>query len=113
LGNETGAEAALEYAGEAAISAVNLAEVVAKLSERGFESITIQSMLGNLGLEVIPFDEPLAVQSGLLRSSTRHLGLSLGDRACLALAQHLGLPCLTADLACKDLRVGFEIRTLR
>lgn len=69
---------------------MNLAEVVAKLDERNFDPLIIQQMLSALGMEVIPFDEPLAIQSGLLRSETRANGLSLGDRACLSLAQNLG-----------------------
>ncbi|MGE0599827.1 MAG: type II toxin-antitoxin system VapC family toxin [Dehalococcoidia bacterium] len=113
LGGEIEPDAFEHSEGEAAISAVNLAEVVAKLDERSFDPIAIQQMLSAFGMEVFPFDEPLAVQSGLLRSRTRRSGLSLGDRACLALAQHLGVPAATTDRAWQTLDTPVEIRLLR
>lgn len=49
----------------------------------------------------------------MLRPQTRGFGLSLGDRACLALARQANLPALTADQAWVELRIGVEIRALR
>jgi PIN domain nuclease of toxin-antitoxin system len=95
------------------MSSVNLAEVTSKLTDRNFTALELQSMLVGPALQVFPFDEPQAIQAGLLRAATRHRGLSLGDRACLALARHLRLPVVTSDGAWKDLDVGVEVFLIR
>lgn len=97
----------------AAMSTVNLAEVVARLADRGMTASDIHDALDNLGFEPMPYDSDLAYAAGLLRPTTRAYGLSLGDRACLALAQRLRVPVLTSDQAWRDLRIGVEIRVLR
>lgn len=81
------------------MSAVNYSEVVAKLDEAGMPAEEIRAALEPLELNVVSFDRGLAYRAGGLRSATRRLGLSLGDRACLALAQSDGLPALTAERA--------------
>lgn len=81
----------------ASISAVNLAEVYAKVVERGLSAEEIGVRLKSLGLKVIPFHEDDALQSAAIYPKARVLGLSLGDRACLALALRFRLPVLTAD----------------
>ena len=48
-----------------------------------------------------------------LRSVTRHAGLSLGDRACLALGDRLGCPVVTADRVWASLDVGVAIVVIR
>jgi len=83
---EPGAEPILEILPGAVIGAVNLAEVVAKLQERGVPDAEIDRNIAELDLPVIPFDAGQAMSAGKLRTRTRGLGLSLGDRACLALA---------------------------
>jgi PIN domain nuclease of toxin-antitoxin system len=65
------------------------------------------------GIEVVAFDSDQAQRTGELIVLTRSHGLSLGDRACLALAQSRGIPALTADRAWLGLDVGVEIRSLR
>ena len=103
LANEPGADTVRETLPGALLSAVNLAEIVAKLSERGMPPAEAASLVDAIGIEVIEFDAPQAVQSGALRPSTRSAGLSLGDRACLALADARGLTALTADTAWSQL----------
>lgn len=85
-------------AGRAQFSSVNYQEVVAKLVDRGVSEDAIPSAL-QLPFELVDFDEELALAAGLLRAETRQLGLSAGDRACLALAQRAGITALTADPA--------------
>jgi len=80
------------------LSTVNYQEVVAKLLDRGMTGAAIGSAL-QLPFELVDFDEEQALTAGLLRATTRALGLSAGDRACLALAQVRKLPALTADRA--------------
>jgi PIN domain nuclease of toxin-antitoxin system len=58
-------------------------------------------------------DEELAVATGLLRAATRAGGLSLGDRACLALAKQRGAVAMTTDRAWAGLRIGVEVRVVR
>jgi len=98
---------------DGAVSAVNLSEVVAKLSERGVPEKEIRTALDGLGLDVVPFDETTAYRAGLLRRATRSLGLSLGDRACLALALQLAVPVFTTDRSWKTLRIGVKVRAIR
>ena len=113
LREEPGSAAVEAVLDHAAISAVNLSEVQAKLVERGTASELAWSSLVDLDLEVVDFDASQARVAGDLRSLTYAQGLSLGDRACLALAQALGLPAMTADRAWAGLEVGIEIRTVR
>ena len=91
------------------IGAVNLAEVVTKLTDLQYSQIDITRSLNSLTFEVLDFNAELARATGSLRAPTRHLGLSLGDRACLALALSLGLPVLTADRNWANVDVGVEV----
>lgn len=81
----------------AAISAVNLAEVFSKMLDKGTPKELIETSVGMLGLEVVELNAQSAAQTAWLRSSTKQLGLSLGDRACLALAIARQAVVLTAD----------------
>lgn len=105
LQDEPGAEvveAALDDG--ACVSAANWAEVLSKLAELDqdpdevAERFTQEGVLGE-GLVVYPLDEAQARRVARLRPTTRSTGLSLADRACLALATSLDLPALTADRA--------------
>lgn len=97
----------------ASISAVNLSEVVAKLVEYGMPIADVRTALDSLSLDVQVFDVDLAYAGGLLRPSTRAAGLSLGDRACLALAERLSCPALTADRAWRNLPVAVPVEIIR
>jgi PIN domain nuclease of toxin-antitoxin system len=95
------------------ISSVNLAEVGSRLTDLGAEQHQIRAFVADTPLEIAPFDAELAFASAALRTQTKPHGLSLGDRACLALAQRRGMPVLTADSAWTRLRVGVEIELIR
>jgi PIN domain nuclease of toxin-antitoxin system len=69
--------------------------------------------LGQLDLDITPLDHLLAARVGTLRQGTRESGLSLGDRACLALAEQLGVPAVTADRAWASLDLGVEVVLIR
>ena len=84
---------------DASISTVNLAEVVAHYARNGATEDEIREILDPLPLDRIDFDTDLAVACGLMPPATRAAGLSLGDRACLALAKQLGVRAVTADRA--------------
>lgn len=96
---EPGADRVKAVLPGALISTVNFAEVVSKLCERGMPATEARLAIEAIGLEPIDFDLNQACAAGDLRMSTRRGGLSLGDRACLALARLRGLPAMTADAA--------------
>lgn len=98
---------------QALICAVNYSEVIGRLVYHGTPESEAISAIEELGLTVVAFDKPLAVLAGALTSRTFALGLSLGDRACLALSQQTGLPALTADKAWGKLRFQPKIRVIR
>lgn len=112
--DEPGAERTLSWlarpGGE--VSAVNWSEVATKLVERGLKPARVTTELGAFGLDVIPLDETLAIAAAALRPATRGLGLSLGDRCCLALGQLRKARIITADTAWLQLP-GFEIVSVR
>jgi PIN domain nuclease of toxin-antitoxin system len=98
--DEVGAEVVERaLAEEAAIGAVNLAEVLSKLADAGEDPAAAFDGISVLPIEVVPFDEDLAIESARLRPITSSFGLSLGDRACLALGRRLARRVLTADAA--------------
>jgi PIN domain nuclease of toxin-antitoxin system len=94
-------------------SAVNLAEVQTKLVSRGWTSEQAWEDATSPVREVVPFDEHQARIAGDLVMQTRQMGLSLGDRACLALGIALNLPVYTAERAWKKLKLGVRIYVIR
>ena len=113
LNAEPGAAVVAGAVSEAAISAVNLSEVVAKLIEGGMPAQAVRESLQQLELDVISFDSHQAYEAGMLRMSTRSLGRSFGDRACLGLARQNGVPVLTTDRNWSRLDAGIEVRLAR
>lgn len=114
LGRERGYEQVRSTLADGAVmSAVNVAEVYVKLAAAGVSPDDVAPRLSVLGLEVFPFAEEDALASARLYPATRGLGLSLGDRACLSLAERLKLPVLTADRVWEKLGIGMEVRLLR
>jgi PIN domain nuclease of toxin-antitoxin system len=113
LQGEMGGDLVAGYMPEAFLSAVNLAEVAQKLVNDGATDQGVRDTLADLPCDVVDFDRPMAMRVGILRRTTRERGLSLGDRACLALAERLGLPVLTADRAWADLDLGIEVVLIR
>jgi len=110
---EPGAERIEAHLDTGCISAVNLAEIVGKLQDRGLGDNEIDELIALLDLDTRILDKEGAVFMGKLRQSTKVAGLSLGDRACLALAHSLGATAITMDRAWKDLEIGVAIEVAR
>ena len=115
LFKERGAEVVRAHLRTGVIGAANLAEVLAKLSDHGMPADQAARAVAILGLEVVPMTEAQAQRSAELRPATRAAGLSLGDRACLALAAELSAPALTADRGWDALAaaVGVAVQVIR
>jgi ribonuclease VapC len=96
---------------EAMMSVVNVAETLTRLVRDGRDAEAMAARLATVGISFEPFDRAQVVVAAKLEPSTRHLGLSLGDRACLAIARDL--PVLTADRAWAKLDIGVEVRLIR
>jgi PIN domain nuclease of toxin-antitoxin system len=113
LNAEQGAAFVQNLLPDAVISTVNLAEVVTRLSAVGMPEIAIRETLSILGLQLIAFDGEQAFQAGFIYSVGKAFGLSLGDRACLALARATTAVAVTADRGWKGLESGIEIQLIR
>jgi PIN domain nuclease of toxin-antitoxin system len=114
LHNETGADRVEEaLLNKAVISTVNWTEVIQKAIAKNISIDGLDNELEELGLSFISFESQQARVAGSLWQQTKTLGLSLGDRACLALAIHLDLPVLTADKIWQQLDIGISIQLIR
>ncbi len=113
VNGEPGAEIVGRLIGDSLISTVNLAEVVTKLVERSGSLELAREALAIVDLDVVDFDRNLAEYAGGLVASTKRKGLSLGDRACLALAARERIPAVTGDRSWQAIDLGIEVRVFR
>ncbi len=113
INQEPGSDRVAEVLQKSIMSAVNLSEVAAVLSGITIGEADIRMMLRELVAKVIPYDAEQAYTSAFLRKATKNLGLSLGDRACLALGRIKNLPVITADKIWQTLDCGVEIKLIR
>jgi ribonuclease VapC len=110
---EPGGREVRQYMSGAKWSAVNYAEVLTRLAELSGSLEDTRSRIDQLELELVPFDAEQAALTASLPSATRKHGLSLADRACLALATSSRLPVITADRSWSGLDLGIEIIQIR
>jgi ribonuclease VapC len=97
----------------AVISAANYAEVWTKVHDLALTHAPRTREVFNLLSRIEPFTESQALMAADLRSVTRSAGLSLGDRACLALALEIGADVYTADRQWSNIRIGCDIHLIR
>jgi ribonuclease VapC len=95
------------------LSAVNLCEAHTRLLRDGLAEDEAWKLLVDLKLTIVPFEATDAFRAGQLYKRTAVLGLSLGDRACLALAANRNATVWTADRVWKKLKVGIAIELIR
>ena len=113
LHEEPGAELVQQRLGSALVSTVNWSEVLQKSIQRGAEVTGMRADLAELGISFEAFTTPQAELAAQLWSTTRSCGLSLGDRACIALGIERRLPVLTTDRIWADLGLDADIVVVR
>jgi PIN domain nuclease of toxin-antitoxin system len=119
LRGEAGADLVAEaLAAGARMSAVNWAEVLSKVADSGKDPDRFSKLMRDQGilggaLTIQPYEIGHARLTALMQEDTRRCGLSLGDKACLALGKATGNPILTADKVWQELKLGLEIRLIR
>ena len=113
LHEEPGAELVEQALDGALVSAVNWSEVVQKSLKRQTDVSWMREGFTEVGVVFEPFTPAQAELAARLWDKTRRYGLSLADRACLALAMERKAPVLTADRAWSDLDLDIEIKLVR
>lgn len=113
LNNEPGAQRVKDILPESVIGAVNVCETVGKLTNGGMSLDDARTSIELINLEIVPFDTELAYKAGALIVETKKLGLSLGDRACLALGLTLNKPVVTAEHVWSKLRIDVTVEVIR
>jgi ribonuclease VapC len=98
---------------DSCIGAVNYCEVLGKLIDAGLPENEARESVELLNVEVINFDPELALLAAALRPMTKTIGLSLGDRSCLALAKARSNTAVTAESAWAKLKIGVNIELVR
>lgn len=113
LAGEPGADEVEALLDGAIMSAVNLAEVLQESEQHGIETEGLEFDLEALGLELSPFDVLQARAATGIWARAPRAGLSLGDRACLALADAIGGTAVTTDRRWSRTKHGVPVRVLR
>ena len=113
LNNEPGAQRVEDILGTSVIGAVNVCEAVGKLTGAGMSIGDARMSIELLNLEIVPFDTDLAYKAGALLVQTRKLGLSLGDRACLALGLAQNRTVVTAEQLWSRLKIDVAVEIIR
>lgn len=114
LRGEPGADRVAARVGQAAMSTVNLQELVKALILRGLTQPVIEEMVQELRLDLHAHDREAAFAAALLTEPTRRHGSGLGDRTCMALAMKLCVPVLTTDRAWVEVRIpGLSVEVVR
>jgi len=113
LFRERGHERVGEVIETACLSAVNLSEVIGRFVRDGHDARAVLQRLTSTTIEIVPFTTADAALAASLVLQTRALGLSLGDRACLALALARRIPAVTADRTWARLHIGIDIQVVR
>lgn len=113
LQNEAGATIVVRTLPTALISAANLSEVIAKLVQKGVPEKQATGAVRAFDLQVLPVNEAVAIAAGELAKEGKSLGLSLGDRICLATGRIENLPILTTDQQWLALPKIYQVITIR
>jgi ribonuclease VapC len=110
---ELGGERVADLVPQSCMSTVNLAEVLGRLARDGRALDEPLDQIEQMGIAWIAFDREISIEAAALLPTTAPLGLSLGDRACLALAKLRNLPAVTADRAWTRLNLDITVEVIR
>jgi PIN domain nuclease of toxin-antitoxin system len=110
---EPGAEIANANVANAMVSSVNLAEIFSRAEDKGIPMGKTERFLMGKEVQFVDFDTDLARVVGTLRTKTRSRGLSLGDRACIALALRERATIMTADRVWAELDLPCKVELIR
>jgi ribonuclease VapC len=113
LFHEKGYERVAAVIDDSCVSAVNFSEVLGRFIRDGHDPAVVLNRIAISKIEVVPFDAAEAALTASLLPDTQPFGLSLGDRACLALAIARGIGVMTADHPWLDLDLPVEITCIR
>ena len=113
LQEEPGYELGKKHLKQSLLSVVNYAELTSRLARNNAPDSAIQRAVRPFEKYITPVDRDTAFLAGTLAGSTRHLGLSLGDRTCLALGLMRDLPVMTADTIWAELDLPIDIILIR
>lgn len=113
LNEEAGNELVEDAIGDCSISAVNYCEAIGKLIDAGVPEAEARHTVDLLNIEIVDLDANLAFQAALLRPVSRRLGLSLGDRCCLALGISRKATILTSERSWSKLKIGAKVDVIR
>lgn len=113
LNQEPGKDRVEQVLPDSVVGAVNYCEAVGKLIDAGVPENEARNSVGLLNIEIIDFDENLAFLAASIRPSTRKLGLSLGDRSCLALGLARRATVVTTERNWSKLELGVKVEVIR
>jgi PIN domain nuclease of toxin-antitoxin system len=113
LNSEPGADVVAAFLHDAIISAVNYSEVLKKTIERNGSPEQVAHIIRDLAVAIIPFDAAQAAATAALFPEAKPFGLSLADRACLALGLQRRATVLTADSKWKLVKVSVKVKLIR
>ena len=113
LREEAGASQVADLLPDAAMSSVNLAEVLVVLDRNGVPPADAKRAVDALALDFIPADDATAHAAAGIAAASRRRGLSLGDCFCLATAELAGRPAVTADRTWATIRTGVKVIVVR
>lgn len=114
LDKEPGSEEITRFLESSLVSTVNLAEVLQKAEHRGMPRASVRALIENAEIGIVPFDDDMAQMTAELWTTTRRRGLSLADRACLALTAAVNGIAVTTDTGWAGLDIdGVNIHVVR
>lgn len=113
LFGEDGGDKVREITSKCLLSTVNLEEVRTRLLDRGHDALDIAAYLRLFNLEIVDFTHAQSIESSNLRALTRSAGLSLGDRACLALAMERNAVAVTTDKQWGKVEIPVRVQLIR
>lgn len=110
---EPGGEVARAALRGSLVSSINWSEVIQKVQARGKDTKQLAQLYIGLGVTIVPFGLETAERTASLYSETRAYGLSLGDRACLALGLETSREVYTADTRWTEISLEIKVTAIR